>query len=301
MKYFQSDPSYLLVVLKQAHDEAPKLDSGEDLCSLGETVALLKEALKTGGSASDESRPNKPSKDPLAEVDMRNANYTQTKKAGSTTVEDELLDLCDKLLSLIANKARDGIKDFPAQELRRLLSVYSLLPFQADSLIYDIDAEVISRLPGSDTPSSILVEEVLQDAKEKSESVQRELFHETDEPALKALKNGLMSLFRSNDENGSPEETSLPSALATLIQESINSTVEASAALQEMQETLHVSIDSIGQQSSEGTYFELGRCQELIANYRRIEFSTGARRSRYDESRKDMAKRVLSRLLPQQP
>mmetsp|Transcript_10800 Transcript_10800/g.16492 ORF Transcript_10800/g.16492 Transcript_10800/m.16492 type:complete len:94 (-) Transcript_10800:185-466(-) len=43
---------------------------------------------------------------------------------------------------------------------------------------------------------------------------------------------------------------------------------------------------------------ELGRCIELISSYHRIEFKTGARRSRYDEKRRSgIRKRVLSRLL----
>ena len=49
----------------------------------------------------------------------------------------------------------------------------------------------------------------------------------------------------------------------------------------------------------EGTAFELGRCQELVASYRRIDFATGTRQSRYDKDRrKEIAKRALSRLFP---
>jgi hypothetical protein len=58
-------------------------------------------------------------------------------------------------------------------------------------------------------------------------------------------------------------------------------------------------LDSLLASLHEDAAFELGRAIELIENYKRIEFSTGRRRSRYDsERRKEIAKRVLSRLIP---
>lgn len=307
MKYFQNDPTYLLNVLETISVKAPNFETVEEMCSVGETLALLKEALKLGESATaDPLKKKKPPNEAAEEEHSTSADDGQNKtsraavECKSESTEDKLIKLCDKILTLIAVRAQKGVKDFSAKDLRRLLSIYSLLPLQADDLVNDADAEIRSRL------SSLLkirppnsVEKYFRDAKHKSELVQQEFFQEAESSGLTAVKNGIMSLFRSTDEAESTEEKALPEALAAMIQDSINSNIEASAALQEMQDTLDVSIDSIAQRSSEGTHFELGRCQELIANYRRMEFSTGNRRSRYDKERRMViSKRVLSRLLP---
>lgn len=307
MKCFQSDPTFMLNVLQEVQLQVENLDVTEDLCSVAETAALLKEALKSG-----EGRDVSTSSDPLnmpeiPEVSEKVTDPFEVKPISAEvdpelsrmSTEDEMVDLCDEMLALIASKMPDKINHCTAQELRRLLSVYSLLPFQADRLIQEIEKEVEGRLPQSDSIPRVTVEEILQDAKAKNEIVQKVLFHQTDSSSLSTtLKNSVMSLFRASDKAG-PEETNLPEDLALMIRESIASTLKVSASLQGMRSTLNVSIDTIGQQASEGMYFELGRCQELIANYRLVEFSTGTRRSRYDkERRKEISKRVLSRLLP---
>lgn len=308
MKYFQSDSEFLHQVLNVVDSKAGDVKSVEDLCFLAETLALLKEALKAGDEKISDSKPTKPETDELFTNDEETASATPESdndmgalEQQDVSVEDSMILLCDGLLASMAEQAKSEVSSASALELQRLLSVYSLLPFQADVLVDTIEAEVNARLPKSGNQPMIMVEDLLHQAREKSEFVQKELFQDEESSGMRAaLKNGIMSLFRSVESaDGNESSDTLPKEIASMIQDSITTTVEASSALQQMQESLHVSIDSIGQRNSEGTYFELGRCQELIANYRRVEFSTGTRRSRYDEEgRKIVSKRVLSRLLP---
>ena len=308
MKCFQSDPRFLILVLQKVRLQAENLDSIEQYCSLAETLALLKEALKSG-DCSDDSDSVISSKELPANTDVsdKELNHETVDESTSSrherqplreTTEDDMVDLCNKVLSLIASKTHDKLKQCRVTELRRLLSVYSLLPFQADTLIQAIEKEVEVRILPSDNFERLSLHDILQDAKVKSEIIERALFQQADSSTLSAVKNGVMSLFRAADKGGS-DETSLPEELDLMIRESIAATVKASELCQEMHSRFHLSIDSIGQQASEGAYFELGRCQELIANYRLVEFSTGTRRSRYDKERRmEISKRVLSRLLP---
>ena len=84
-----------------------------------------------------------------------------------------------------------------------------------------------------------------------------------------------------------------------MIRESTAIASKAADRAEELRSASGVSLDSLVQNLKQGSAFELGRCNELIENYRRVEFSTGKQRSRYDRERtKDIAKRVLSRLLP---
>ncbi len=306
MKYSQSDPHFLLLVLQRVHNKAGKLEGIEELCSLAETLALLKEALRTADTPKEDItrtakiklEVNEKDKELTEDTSADNENSSQSPEFVVVLIENELVKICDELLNFISHSSRGVVKTATTSELRRLLAVYSLLPFRADDLINEIEKEIDARLSTPDSQPWITVEKRLRDAKERSESLQRKLFHETESSGLTVLKNGFMSLFGSSEDNESAEKN-LSDELIEMIRASINSTIEAATSLQEMKETLDVSIDSIGQQNMEKKYFELGRCQELIANYRRIEFSTGSRRSRYDkERRKDISKRVLHRLLP---
>ena len=55
MKYFSSDPGFLLSVLKQVNSNALETLSTGEICKLAETLAFLKEALKTTDSGMGDS------------------------------------------------------------------------------------------------------------------------------------------------------------------------------------------------------------------------------------------------------
>ena len=87
--------------------------------------------------------------------------------------------------------------------------------------------------------------------------------------------------------------------LASLIQRAAAQTSKAKRRVDALGKGARFSIDDVVEDVDQSVALELGRCQELVESYRRIEFSTGTQRSRYDkERRKDISKRVLSRLSP---
>ena len=143
----------------------------------------------------------------------------------------------------------------------------------------------------------------MRKTKSKAVSVNTTLFgDENSDSPFSAIKNGIRSFFQGSEGSEDAEkkdENNLTDELISLIQESTASASNAANRAEKLRLSSGVSLDSMLQDLKLGTGFELGRCNELIENYRRIEFSTGEQRSRYDRERtKDVAKRVLSRLLP---
>jgi hypothetical protein len=314
MKFFASDQYFLLNVLREVETKASSLKTGSELCSLAESLVMLSEALKPGDSKrgtheeanednkqSSGSKDEKESPEPSAtEAEMPDESSIPIDEA---TVEQELKHACDRLLQLIASKAIGMKHRLTAVELRRLLVIYSLLPYQADDLISHVDEEVDQRLCHLEGASSKSLERLLRISQSQSSAINRTLFEDPSTSRFAAIKNGLTSLFRSAEisegVDEKSEENRLTEELAILIQNSVASSSEAAKQVEEWRRGSRTSLDSVLNGVDVGSSFELGRCQELIENYRRTEFSTGTVRSRYDkERRKDIAKRVLSRLLP---
>lgn len=304
----------LLLVLKEVQTKVTNLKSVAELCSLAETLALLKDALQPNDLASDTGAETSIDKKAKDETDGKQSLSETTQELSSqdeesvipvdhSAIDEEMKYACNELLVSVADQAKEMTAKLTAQDIRRLLAVYSLLPFQADDLINHLEEEVSKRLSYLEGSASGSLENWLKRAKYKSDSVNSILFEDTESSRFDHIKNGIMSLFRASDVNESADEkggeNGLPEELATMIQESIALTSKAANRAEVMRNALRVSLDSILNGLNEGSSFELGRCQELIENYRRVEFSTGTLRSRYDkERRKDIAKRVLSRLLP---
>jgi len=319
MKFLSSDPIFLLKVLNEVVSKAGAVDTSADLCNLAESVATLKEALKVGPSkkSAKEATKTDESSDKTDEdgfqdsgsLEDNNVDSNPTFREETSTpidsdsINKELGLACDKLLLSIANQAMNVAEKLTAGDIRRLLVVYSLLPFQADDLLHRLEEEVSNRLSDLETLPSKSFEAFMARAQSSSKALNSTLFEEETSSRFGSIKKNLLSMFRSTDGGESNEENleenNLTEELASMINASISSTSMAAQRAHQVYATSRVSFDSIIHGIDAGSSFELGRCEELIANYRRIEFSTGTRRSRYDkERRKDIAKRVLSRLLP---
>jgi hypothetical protein len=180
--------------------------------------------------------------------------------------------------------------------------VYSLRPFQADDLIGTLDGEISKRGKHLKSSRDVNVGALLREAATNTSAVNTILFDEPAEDSrINAIKNGIKSFFRYPDSDGTEdgdEEKKISELLSEMIQNSAASTLKAAQILEEIGSASLVTPDDVIQNLGAGAAFELGRCKELIESYRRIEFSDGTRRSRYGKGRKDIAKRVLSRLMP---
>jgi hypothetical protein len=299
------DRSLLLKMLKRVEDLLSEVETGKELCDIAESVGLLKDSFSDPKKAQpkefqhdEDVAPNPPSVEdiPIEEI---------AKDEGSQSIQDTVPTAIDGVLNSIGNVAKEMAPRLSANEIRRILEVYSLLPFQVDDLIDALAEEVSNRLSsveqleGNQTLGSLL-----GDAQEKASIVESTLYGETDKTFLDSIKSGFMSLFGSNNEEQKEEEVAAESKdmteqIAAMIQASVAATSDAADRVVSEESVLLTNIDGVLNSLREEISFELGQCIELIENYRRIEFSTGKRRSRYDRDRRnDIAKRVLSRLFP---
>lgn len=318
MNYLSSDINFLLLVVKEVHRKAVTLESNTELCVLAESVSVLKEGLETRyteeigeslkGKSVVQDVTSLETTDAIDQADHKESDIDLLSEAtissDEVSADETLHNLCNELLEFVASTARERIKTLSTEEIRRLLSVYSLLPFQADDLINNFSEEVNDRLSQLQHLSSEeSFESLLRKTKSKAVSVNTTLFgDENSDSPFSAIKNGIRSFFQGSEGSEDAEkkdENNLTDELISLIQESTASASNAANRAEKLRLSSGVSLDSMLQDLKLGTGFELGRCNELIENYRRIEFSTGEQRSRYDRERtKDFAKRVLSRLLP---
>ena len=311
MNFLSSDVNFLLLVVKEVHRKAATLESNTELCVLAESVSVLKEGLESRSTEEiGESLKGKSVVQDVTSLETTDAIDPADHKESEATissdevsVDETLHNLCNELLEFVASTARERIKTLSTEEIRRLLSVYSLLPFQADDLINNFSEEVNDRLSQLQHLSEESFESLLRKTKSKAVSVNTTLFgDENSDSPFSAIKNGIRSFFQGSEGSEDTEkkdENNLTDELISLIQESTASASNAANRAEKFRLSSGVSLDSMLQNLKLGTGFELGRCNELIENYRRIEFSTGEQRSRYDRERtKDVAKRVLSRLLP---
>jgi len=225
------------------------------------------------------------------------------------TASDVLYNVTSRMLSSLATHAATRVSNLKANSLCRLLIVYCLLPFQADDLINACEEEISKReelLASASSTAS--VEDLLRRAAENALAANATIFgkDEYSSSTLKALKRGLKSIFSPSIESGNKDEgeaaeemRNFTEEVGGLLNKVSRSVTQVDKCLEQIGTASNVHTDTALQQIMEGANFELGRCLELIDNYRRNEFSTGRRKSRYDYERgRHIGKRLLSRLVP---
>eukprot|EP00978_Attheya_sp_CCMP212_P032555 scaffold127791_cov42-Attheya_sp.AAC.1 len=222
---------------------------------------------------------------------------------------------CKALLSIVASEASNFVSQMETENLQRILRVYATIPHQADAFIDIIETEVDARL-------AILLSGTLSAHNENISDLIREAALTSLEAANKMsgkglslsnpFKNGLRALFEKvpqpdaakDAEEDNPEIaadattvdiTSAAEDASEMVERSAKSIQKVAARVDRLKMVAIINPDNLISGIEDGAGFELGRCKELIASYRRIEFQTGIRRSRY-ERRNDIGKRILSRL-----
>lgn len=317
MKVSATNKQLLLKVLKELDTRCQDSLNCSEICDLAETVASQKEALKidalsessstTLANAEKQSHEEGEISTDTKELVDSNERDDDKDVDDDESSDDEIMRICNRVLESISSKVIEAREKFTASHIRRLLVVYSLLPFRADELIEALDTEVTERLSYIHETERTSIEVILEESNETSLAINRTLFQETSHSPFEAIKNGLMSIFSSSSSssssagdgtNESDEGNVLTDELAHLIQSSVALTTDVTRIAKAWKMGSRRSLDSMLNSVDVGSAFELGRCQELIENYQLIEFSTGMLGSRVDERRNDIAKRVLSRLLP---
>jgi hypothetical protein len=317
MNVMQTDKALIIKILELLKAKITTIHRESDLCDLAESVAAIRQSLgnedliaKHVNTTSTETKDlNQTSTDlNVTEVSFTNANASDTEGTSNSTAitdYDRLKKNCEVMLTTLAKHGVERVGDLRADSLRRLLTVYSLLPFQADELVDVFESEVSQRQLLLEAASSTTsIEELLDTAAKNALSANTTVFgkEEDGSSAMAALRNGLKSIFAPaeiEDEEQSQEMKEFTEEIGALLNKVTASVTKVDECMEQIGSASNIHTDTALQGIVDGTNFELGRCRELIDNYRRVEFSTGRRRSRYDyESSRDIGKRLLSRLIP---
>lgn len=301
-----SKKRYTTDILHALEKRITLIDSTSVVCDLLETIAMLRESLGDE-PAIVESLSKEANRTATTSDGRKPALVSDAVTSNQKTADADLLVTNKRLLSAIATRSAEMTDIMTAAELRRVLCVYSLLPFRSDELVTKIEEEVGRRktkLTRRFPPETTMQDRLLLGAS-YAQMLKDHLDGHGRSP-FSALKNGLKSLFGSNADNNDEDETisteqdgAAKAAELEHIEAALQSIIDLSEGAADFATASRVSFDKVTRDIEQGTLFELGRCSELIAHYRRIDFESGQRKTRFDQDlRRDMTKRVLSRLMP---
>jgi hypothetical protein len=289
-----SGSAIVLELLKHLQLKLHGVGSTNDiLCDIAETlVSLIEEEQRLKNSSGDVSS---------AEISEDAATNDETSE--ERTVLTESMSILTSIASTIADRS----SGLTCSQICRLLDVYCILPFQADEMIKSLEDEVSVRraiLLSLPTRKGYTLDMLLRKATESIENLSGALLEESSTSIFRSLKAGIVSLF-SPEETTSKEEEEMRNSkeeIVTMIKECFSAVSGPSHRISKFQEALKKSIEALMKESENCAALDLGKAQDLIETYRRVEFVTGkprSRRSRYDQIRREnITKRVLSRLLP---
>jgi len=237
-----------------------------------------------------------------ADVIINNLDPSESKKDQA----EQLLSQCNHLLSIVAEKASQKISKFTGQDIQRLLQIYVITPVQADVVVDAIGEEVNTRVSALEIAASTYsgsVQDLVRHAADSSVEAATALstFSSAEEKLSASFMKGMKSLFdkpgNKEDDETATKTTSSAEDVARQVNRAAASSCKAAARLERVGKGALINAEKTLRDVEESAAFELGRCQELIAAYRRLEFKTGTRKTRYDEERRrDMGKRILTRL-----
>lgn len=297
-----SKKQYTVDILQAIQSRIAGMKSTSFVCDLTETIASLHNLLLEESCSQEVATVEQLSNETRAGDNNEEEEEEETLNEGVADVDPELKELCDAVLSSLSRHAATLVESIRPVEMQRLLSVFALSPFQTDELVSAIEGEVERRLSKLHQTGPDLRDRLARCA------VQADRLRRNDAGSpLDAIRDGLRSIFGRHKHDESVDDASenlegedeADNDNLEQIDETLGSIVELAAMTEEVEAATTTSIGRLTQNAMEGAFFELGRCRELIAHYRRIDFQSGKRETRYDhELRRSMAKRVLSRLLP---
>jgi hypothetical protein len=309
-----NDPSFVIKVLQATGTKLDSLQTGHELVDFARTAAKLRRAAKSlEHHLSDETANGSNSKDDKSEDSSPNKKEINTQSAAdepqlehhnsTKMVVHGILDSSTQVLTKVSEVAIEMVKDLSAEEMSDLLLIYSTIPLQVDDLVNAIDDETRRRLKvlGFKGPTES-VQDLARRAFDCSILTSNTLSSEAESSsAIDTIKNGIKSIFGVNEDRAevSEEDMAALAALAETAQRTTTLIQETLGRMEQIRQGTGRDTESLLRGVEQGAAIELGRCQELVAAYRRIDFSTGIRTRRYDIARRrDISKRILSRLFP---
>lgn len=214
----------------------------------------------------------------------------------STSNTERISEYTASLLLKTATSTAESIRSLKSSEIRSILHRFVALPYPVDQLI-EVAQEEIQRRRVS-LEKNALSFSALRDAISKVPSdVLKDLLatSKTSSDPYKLFKKMARSLASADRTENAPDH--VDSHTATGEAESGSSPADKIIGI--ILAAVDVSDSEVDFPTQKSDPVEYGRIQELINQYKRIDFESGARLSRYDkEGQRLMAKRMMSRLLP---
>ena len=198
------------------------------------------------------------------------------------------------LLHQIDQSSVEKIRFVESSELRKILHHFVSLPFPVDDLVDAAEEEVSRRLAGLDGHNTANTRFIEALKRVPPGMMKNFVGNEKGQPS-KAIKKMLRNFSKEKKEN---HETIVETP------ELARGTNDRPTSFEDMVEILVAAVEVRDNEvdfpiNDKTDRVEYGRIRELIAQYRRIDFASGARQSRFNqEGQRLMAKRMMSRLLP---
>lgn len=308
-----SDPEFVSSVAQALVSKLASLETGKEIVDVAMTAAKLRRATErlaehppTEDTTTTDSKQTAKEDAPENGDDRKEINATLDKVTtplNVTAARNDILEAATELLTKVSTVAMKNIRDLSATEMSDLLLVYPTLPFQADDLVATIEEETSRRLEIlSFKGPTESVQDLARRAFDSSVLATNTLSGESESSStVDTIKNGIKAIFGVHDisEEASEEDVALLAALAENTQRTTTLIRETLGRMEQIRQGTGQETESLLRGIEQGTAIELGRCQELVAVYRRIDFATDYRQSRYDSARRRViSKRILSRLFP---
>jgi hypothetical protein len=213
-----------------------------------------------------------------------------------TSTPESIAKHTASLLHQIADCAELRVASMTSPEIRAILHHFVALPFPVDDFVMAAEEEIAKRqsILGGNTQAFASLREAMK--KIPPEALRHIL--ESDKTASEPFR-AIRKLFRTftgenkrtaNTEHSEGEEHSTDGQDHSTTLEEILDVILAASEVRDA---------AVSFPQHKADRVEFGRIQELIAQYQRIDFESGARMSRFDrEGRRLMTKRMMSRLLP---
>lgn len=302
-----SAPGHILLCLQTLLLKSQAELSGLNLCELAECLAKIKSTKGERDviTSAPLEHPS-PSLDTTGASDERwnDTRTTRSSDNNSTTAgtesdgNDEMLKSVVQLLEITSQAATKNLRSMTANEIRRLLACYEGLPLQADDFINAVDNEVKERLVAAKFASNLPESAILAATAARGSCDVLDDKSDDGSSRLASLRKGLRSIFlQSSNENESVGNASKLEEVADLLTETAYTADLVTDYFARVTKLTSKDSGFLLASEQRGSVFELSRCEELVASYRRVDFETGKRRSRQDGGQRNgIGQQVISRI-----
>jgi len=229
------------------------------------------------------------------------ANLTHSHLHGTEFRTEDLTSRCDHVLTLLANQISDKLLEFSSSQLRQVIQAYVSMAFQVDDLVNATEEEINVRLSvlieafTTDTSFQNQVDTASENAMDTMESMLNCMRSESS--PQKKSKWGLLDRGQSEGEDAShisTDENDM-TELLNKVNQTTNLACTIASRTEKLERAARVDIESAMKCRADGEAYEVGRCQELIVEYRKIQFQSGNKSSR-SKAKETIGRRILSKL-----